>query len=461
MLSKKSILCALVASCFLSFLEGNLYNRYDQRLENAVNFINRVQQPDSCKGLEYGVIGIGINGGFAAQFQYAAKEWMHFFASYNFSIPVLIQGRLIGYSDNSVCDYAKHEWTCYFKPMSECEAELLKTGRRVPDNKPRRYSPIPDEFQKYGSAFWWGAVQYKMFQLQPAVVEHIHAQAQLMNHDNGFPFGLPLAGLHVRHGDKRIDGFKEHSMEEELNILRNSPDCSVINAVGDCFSLLNTSAHGSLITLHRLTKKHGIVLDKLMIDQFNRTAVDHNSGIALDPHSLYPIALHAVHNLHHHNHIQSPTSHDTSHNDSLRSHNQLSSSSLEESKDFVIPVQLFVASDDVNVLISAARQGHLTAPIGVSQETTTAHDGMLKTLLTHPELAHRATMEIISDIYFLSQCNTLIGISASQVFRMAVAMSNVTGTLHFAAALDGDQINRVKQLSVKYDVPFPEQFYLM
>jgi hypothetical protein len=36
-------------------------------------------------------------------------------------------------------------------------------------------------------------------------------------------------------------------------------------------------------------------------------------------------------------------------------------------------------------------------------------------------------LEIISDIYFLSQCNSLVGISASQVFRMAVAISNVTG----------------------------------
>lgn len=85
---------------------------------------------------------------------------------------------------------------------------------------------------------------------------------------------------------------------------------------------------------------------------------------------------------------------------------------------------------------------------------------MLKTLLKHPEIAHQATLEIIADIYFLSQCSTLVGISASQVFRMAVAMANATGTLHFAAALDGDQIRRVQQLSVKYDVPFPETFFL-
>lgn len=59
--------------------------------------------------------------------------------------------------------------------------------------------------------------------------------------------------------------------------------------------------------------------------------------------------------------------------------------------------------------------------------------GMLKTLLKHPEIAHQATLEIIADIYFLSQCSTLIGISASQVFRMAVAMSNVTGVFSVQA----------------------------
>lgn len=73
-------------------LEANLYHRYDHRLENAMTFINAVQQPDNCTGLDYLVMDIGIHGGFAAQFQLAAKEWMHLFAAYNYSVPVLIQG---------------------------------------------------------------------------------------------------------------------------------------------------------------------------------------------------------------------------------------------------------------------------------------------------------------------------------------------------------------------------------
>lgn len=34
---------------------------------------------------------------------------------------------------------------------------------------------------------------------------------------------------------------------------------------------------------------------------------------------------------------------------------------------------------------------------------------MLKTLLAHPELGYNASLEIISDIFFLSQCSTLLG----------------------------------------------------
>ena len=426
----------------IGLLNANVYHRYDQRLENALNFINSVQQPDNCTGLNYVVMEIGIRGGFAAQFQLAAKEWMHLFAAHNFSVPILIQGRIIGYSDNSVCDHVKHEWTCYFKPMSECEEIIRNTGRQISADKPRRFSPIPDQFAQYGYPFWWGAVQYKIFQFQSIVTEHIHAKAGLMNHGNGFPFGLPLAGLHVRHGDKRTDGFREHSMEEELNFIRQSPDCSVVNSAGDCFKLLNISTHASIVTLHRLTKKHGIVIDKAAIDKFNRTSDTHNSEIALDPRSMFP--SHGALGSHHGHH----------------SHSQLVPHHEAADQQHVIPMQLFVASDDVNVMLSAASQGYLTSPVGVSQGTTTAQDGMLKTLLSHPEIAHAATLEIISDIYFLSQCSTLIGIAASQVFRMAVALSNVTGTLSFAAALDGDQIRRVQQLSLKYDIPFPETFYL-
>lgn len=453
-----------------SFLRANVFHRYDPRLEEAIAFINNAQQPENCTGLSYLTMDIGIHGGFAAQFQLAAKEWMHLFAAYNYSVPVLIQGRIIGYSNHASCDHVKQEWTCYFQPMSSCEETIRKTGKQISNNKPRRWSPVPDEFQKHGYAFWWGVVQYRMFQLQPVVAEYIHALATVMNKGNGFPYGLPLAGLHVRHGDKRTDGFREHSLDEELNFLRHSPDCAVINFAGDCFSTLNISSHGSLVTLHRLAKKHGVVIERTSVDRFNRTSDTGNADIAIDARSLWQTHSAAAlggghrpgHGGHHGPFGRHNVSSGASPSSGTGSHhgNGNGTGMLAHDAELVIPVQLFIASDDVNVVRSAAREGFLTSPVGVSQGTTTAQAGMLKTLLSHPEIAHRATLEILSDIYFLSQCNTLIGISASQVFRMAVALSNVTGTLHFAAALDGDQIRRVQQLSNKYDIPFPETFYL-
>lgn len=272
------ILSVFLCLSWLRSPSANVYNRYDRRLDDAINFINAVQQPENCTGLEYIAIDIGINGGFAAQFQLAGKEWMHMFAAHNFSVPVLIQGKIIGYSDNKVCDHVQRQWLCYFQPMSECETVLRKTGKQIWLNLPRRHSPVPDQFAKYGEAFWWGVVQFKMFQLQPIVVEHIHAQAALMNNRTGFPFGLPLAGLHVRHGDKKIDGFKEHSMDEELSFLRKSPDCGVKNTAGECFSVLNTTAHSSLVVLHRLAKKHGIVIDMSNVERYNRTCAAGNAG---------------------------------------------------------------------------------------------------------------------------------------------------------------------------------------
>lgn len=369
------LLCFTVCVTRVQLLQANVYHRYDHKLESVMTFINAVQQPDDCTGKEYLVMDIGIHGGFAAQFQLAAKEWMHLFAAYNYSVPVLIQGRIIGYSDNKVCDSVDHAWTCYFQPMSECEETLRKTGKQIAGNKPRRHSPVPDQFEKYGYAFWWGAVQYKMFQLQPMVVEHIHAQASVMNRGFGFPFGLPLAGLHVRHGDKRTDGFKEHSLDEELNFLHKSPDCALVNAAKDCFSKLNTSSHSSIVTLHRLSKKHGIVMDAASIEQYNKTSATGNAELALDPKTLFPTAhtqhhhVHATHGHHGHNVSSANAGVPPTTTASLDTVPAVSATT------YVIPVQLFVASDDINVLASAARQGYLTDAAGVSQDSNTANEG--------------------------------------------------------------------------------------
>jgi hypothetical protein len=38
---------------------------------------------------------------------------------------------------------------------------------------------------------------------------------------------------------QHVDGFHEHSLEEEITKLRASPDCSVTNSRGDCFTAIN------------------------------------------------------------------------------------------------------------------------------------------------------------------------------------------------------------------------------
>ena len=64
----------------------------------------------------------------------------------------------------------------------------------------------------------------------------------------------------------------------------------------------------------------------------------------------------------------------------------------------------------------------------------------------------------ITDIYFLSRCTTLVGIAASQVFRVAVGISNATGLLRAALVMDLDQTPRIKRMSEKFGLPFPELF---
>jgi hypothetical protein len=82
---------------------------------------------------------------------------------------------------------------------------------------------------------------------------------------------------------------------------------------------------------------------------------------------------------------------------------------------------LFVASDDALILLSAQSHGYLAFSPGVSQQTSTV--GMLSTLVSKHEVAYNATLEIISDIFYLSRCSTLVGICSSQVFSLALILT--------------------------------------
>ena len=212
--------------------------------------------------------------------------------------------------------------------------------------------------------------------MQKPVRDYIILESERMNKGKGFPNTpksrdnslsnandisptmisySPLAGVHVRHGDKSSDGFKHHSLEAEIAAVHKSPEC--------------------------------IMNEKIKNVDLKTCWIQTNSSTHVNDFSIKPIPV-------------------------------------------------FIASDDPRVLTIAAKAGHLVDEEGVSQQT--AHAGMLNTLVSHPEIGYNASLEIIRDIYFLSRCSTLVGIAASQVFRMAVGISNATHALKYAAGAFND-----------------------
>eukprot|EP00597_Dinobryon_sp_UTEXLB2267_P003335 CAMPEP_0170060764 /NCGR_PEP_ID=MMETSP0019_2-20121128/2587_1 /TAXON_ID=98059 /ORGANISM="Dinobryon sp., Strain UTEXLB2267" /LENGTH=271 /DNA_ID=CAMNT_0010266431 /DNA_START=1454 /DNA_END=2269 /DNA_ORIENTATION=- len=245
----------------------------------------------------------------------------------------------------------------------------------------------------------------------------------------------------------------------------------------------NHSSHGSHYStlirwLGRAVRRHAVLLESKDIELFNSTLINmllsqslvttttttsssvaslgimkvgQQAGVGLiDPKQL----LHELRSVDvRSNHSNSQSSHSSTHVAAV-SHHTLN---LQHFDKLVTPLQVFVASDDLSVLQTAIGLGFLADDSGISQQT--ASNGMLKTLMAHPELGYNASLEIISDIFFLSQCSTLLGIAGSQVFRMSVALSNSSDLLNYAVAVDADQLHKVRHMSMKYHVPFPEEFY--
>ena len=157
------------------FVNGNLFSRYHSHLKEALEFIDSVQRPtgqiSNCSDIKaaandinrerykYALMNFGVHGGFAAQFQLAASEWMRMFAGAKFSVPIVITGRIIGYSDSDACAAAKHEWTCYFQPAVDCQDQLLKYGQPIPypnfGGRPDELA-VPKQFRDRGLGlpFW-------------------------------------------------------------------------------------------------------------------------------------------------------------------------------------------------------------------------------------------------------------------------------------------------------------------
>jgi hypothetical protein len=417
---------------------------------------------------------------------------MRAFAAVNFSKPVIMRGKIMGYSDGSECKHVQNEWMCFFLPMSSSHDDLLKYGKPIDSpsfNLPDE-AAVPPIFKELGFVFWWGVVQHRMFRVNKVVSEHILEEAQHMDKGRGFPFGFPLTGMHVRHGDKHTDGFIEHSLDEELAAIRKSSECHVRNTRGDCFYALNMSDISTASIIMKAIKRHSYFLRSDRVEQYNFidippsiSAVAYSkphqghgdSGgaynlvnsteaaatFAIGPEGTFidpKIVWHYYHTYHRQSLHNGNTSFSLASEATNFGPNRSAAIAGSEFISFVLPLRVFVASDDMSVLRSAVMLGHMADTTGISQDNVAATTGMLKTLLAHPELGYNASLEIITDIYFLSHCSTLLGIAASQVFRTSVALANVTGVLKYAVVMDAGQIGKVKMLSNKYRIPFPENF---
>jgi len=159
-------------------------------------------------------------------------------------------------------------------------------------------SSVPSEFKHMGLAWWWGVVQIYLFQMQPKVENLISIAINEIDKHASFSKSVldkyhPLIGMHVRHGDKSSDGFRDHSLEAEIAAVRKSPECNYH---------LHPSQNNSSPCMNASTLEH---------------------------------------------------------------------------------TDIFVASDDSNVLAAARKLGMLVVNSGVSQQT--GGNGMFKTLMGHPE----------------------------------------------------------------------------
>ena len=215
-----------------------------------MKFIDESMNPSgNCSGLEYVISDMGTGGGFAAHMQLAASEWMRAFKLVNFQKPVIIMGHIWRYSEGRECKKSGYDWTCFFQPMSRCQNELLKSGKQVQvetqsvelDDK-----LVPERFRENGLWYWWGAVQAFMFhRMQPRVLAYVTERAisanfpylhtapsyngsnihTLFNSSTAGEAVGPVAGLHVRHGDKSSDGFRHHSLSSQKAHISKSNEC--------------------------------------------------------------------------------------------------------------------------------------------------------------------------------------------------------------------------------------------
>jgi hypothetical protein len=108
----------------------------------------------------------------------------------------------------------------------------LKYGNRVGvPNHDSAKRLIPREFSKLGLAWWWGVLQQRMFRLRDSVLLQVQNHNSSFRSGLGFPTEGPVGGVHVRHGDKKIDGFSFKTLHSELQVIKSSEDNLVMQMV--------------------------------------------------------------------------------------------------------------------------------------------------------------------------------------------------------------------------------------
>lgn len=233
--------------------------------KRAFDFLDKLLQPaGGCNGTRYSVAYIGFGGGFASQFQMAASNWIRAAAAFDYTIPVVVRGTIHGYTTTEECTHVKYSYSCVLLPMSSCEDEILAGGVFV-ESDPVRFnaefnvSLVPQEFASLGLNWWWGIVQSRMFRVQPSVEKHILQKIEYLKEIDGygFQFNLPTAGLHVRHGDKSSDGFRDHTLSSEIMTIYKSPECiDKVTCLGkmnhhNSSATTNTSDRIGAVTMNR------------------------------------------------------------------------------------------------------------------------------------------------------------------------------------------------------------------
>ncbi|RYY82964.1 hypothetical protein EON63_12220 [archaeon] len=270
---------------------------------------------------------------------------------------LLITGQINGYTEGSACSIYHHDWTCLFEPSSECHYDLMWLGREVAYDRNIVYHDepmVPDAFKQYGYAYWWGVIQLYLFNFNEDITQEIASRLEQLNFYTHFPY--PLAAMHVRHGDKHVDGFHEHSMSSEMLAIQSSPDCPVQNSQGLCFyPVLSNVMSAAQDYYYAYLLLHSILSGDSAGTSGNTGRVVRKSEI----------------------------------NNPLSSASVLTTTS-GTSDPLVQQLRVYVASDDARVLQDAKKLGFYTAP-ALSISTATGNVGKTVNIISN----HHAPYTII------------------------------------------------------------------